>query len=98
MAHATGQRVYDPRGVVNAQPRPISQRPATLKGLRLGVLDNTKWNGRRLLEETTALLQSELGLGKVTFYKKETFSKAAAPELLAQIAAENDIALTAIAD
>ena len=90
--------VFDPRGVVEAEPAPLAPRPDSLKGLRLGVLDNTKWNGRKLLEETTALLDAEFGLGAVRFYKKENFSVAAGEDLIAQIAAENDLVLTAIGD
>ena len=91
-------RVYDPRGVVDVESTAISGRLSSLKGLRLGVLDNTKWNGRKLLEETTALLDAEFGLGKVSYYKKENFSVAASAELVATIARENDFALTAIGD
>ena len=91
-------RVYDPRGVVEAESTAISRRLKSLKGLKLGVLDNTKWNGRRLLEETTALLDAEFGLGEVNYYKKENFSVAASAELIATIARENDFALTAIGD
>ncbi len=94
----SGLPVYDPRGLAHAAKLPLAPRPADLTGLRLGVLDNTKWNGRRLLEATTDLLAAELGLAEVTLYKKESFSKVAAPELIAQIAAENDLALTAIGD
>ncbi len=90
--------VYDPRGVVDAESVPLAGRLQALQGLRLGVLDNTKWNARKLLQETTALLSREHGLGEVTFYKKETFSSAAVPELIARIAEENDFALTAIGD
>ena len=90
--------VYDPRGVVEVKSTAISDRLKSLKGLRLGVLDNTKWNGRKLLEETTALLDAEFGLGQVSFYKKENFSVAASAELIATIARENDFALTAIGD
>ena len=94
----TGQIVYDPRGAVEAEPRPAAPRAATLAGLRLGVLDNTKWNGRKLLEKTLSLLEAEGFTGETRFYKKESFSKNAAPELIAQIARENDAVLTAIGD
>ena len=51
--------VFDPRGVVETEPLALSRRPATLDGLRLGVLDNTKWNANRLLRKTVAKLQEE---------------------------------------
>jgi hypothetical protein len=34
----------------------------------------------------------------VNYYRKESFSRFAAPELIARIRAENDLALTAIGD
>jgi hypothetical protein len=92
------QRVYDPRGIVEAKPRPIAARVAGLDGLRLGVLNNTKWNASRLLALTTERLQGEARLAGVNLYEKESFSKNAAPELIERIAAENDIVLTAIGD
>ncbi len=90
--------VYDPRGVVEVEHVRPAPRLKSLKGLRLGVLDNTKWNARKLLEETTRLLDAEFGLAGVNHYKKENFSVAAAPELIARIAAENDFVLTAVGD
>ena len=94
----TGQFAYDPRGVVEAEARATAQRVRDLRGRRLGVLDNTKWNGRKLLEKTTALMEAEDPFSEVRYYKKESFSKNAAPDLIAQIAEENDVVLTAIGD
>ncbi len=79
--------LYDPRGVVHAE-----------HGLRLGVLDNTKWNGWKVLERTAALLGESTPFASVTRYKKEGFSVVAEPELIARIAAENDVALIGIGD
>jgi len=93
-----GPIVYDPRGRVEAVARPLAQRVAGLDGLRLAVLDNTKWNANKLLRKATALLEAEHGFAAVHYYRKESFSKVAAPELLAEIVADNDIALTAIGD
>lgn len=93
-----GHRVYDPRGVVEVEEKPVSARVPSLKGLRVGVLDNTKWNGRRLLEKTLSLLEAEEALGEVTYYKKESFSKNADPGLIGRIAAESDVVITAIGD
>lgn len=92
------QRVYDPRGTVEAEPQPTADRVAGLDGLRLGVLNNTKWNAGTLLRRTADRLSAETEFAAVNFYEKESFSKVAAPELIAQIAAENDIVLTAIGD
>ena len=90
--------IYDPRGTVDAPSLHLAARPKQLAGLRLAVLDNTKWNGWKLEERIATQLAATLGLGPVTRYKKESFSRDAAPALLDQIAAENDLALVGIGD
>jgi hypothetical protein len=92
------ETVFDPRGRVDAVHRPLAPRTAMLAGLRLGILDNTKWNANRLLRKTAALLEAEHGIGAVSYYRKESFSKPADPALIAEIAGTNDIVLTAIGD
>src|SRR5580693_7959420 len=90
--------VFNPRGVVETEPLALSERPATLDGLRLGILDNTKWNANRLLRKTVAKLQEEVSFAAVNYYRKESFSKEADPALITTIAADNDIVVTAIGD
>ena len=97
----TGQNnaiAFDPRGVVETKRLELAARVGGLDGLRLGVLDNTKWNAGRLLRKTVARLQGEFPLAAVNYYRKESFSRDADPALIATIAADNDIALTAIGD
>jgi hypothetical protein len=67
-------------------------------GKRLGILDNTKWNAGKLLRKTASLLGERFHFAAVNYYRKESFSKAADPALVVQIAADNDIVLTAIGD
>lgn len=90
--------IYDPRGTVDAPSLHLATRPAKVAGLRVAVLDNTKWNGWKLEERITTQLVATLGLGPVTRYKKESFSRDAAPALLEEIARENDLALVGIGD
>jgi len=90
--------VYDPRGVVDTIASPMAPRPKTLNGLRLGVLDNSKWNANKLLRGAAAALAKTISFSDVSYYVKDSFSKDAAPELIAEIAKNSDIALTAIGD
>jgi hypothetical protein len=90
--------VFDPRGRVDAEQVPLAARAGTLAGLRLGILDNTKWNANRLLRKTASLLETGHGIAAIGYYKKESFSKSADPALIAEIAANSDIVLTAIGD
>jgi hypothetical protein len=90
--------VYDPRGRVETARVMPAPRVAALDGLRLGILDNTKWNAGRLLRQTASLLGERHRFAAANYYRKESFSKAADPALIAAIAADNDIVLTAIGD
>lgn len=98
MAGPDGLIVYDPRGVVEAQSRPTAPRLQTLEGLRLAVLDNTKWNANKLLRRSMAQLSEEHRFAAVNYYRKESFSRVAAPEVIHAIVANNDLVLTAIGD
>lgn len=91
-------QVYDPRGVVGAKKKATAARIQALDGLRLGILDNTKWNANKLLREVRDQLKTAHPLGEVHYYRKESFSRFAAPELIEQIRRENDIVVTAIGD
>ncbi len=91
-------RIYDPRGVVHVEHRELAPRVAATSGLRLGILDNTKWNGRRVLERTAEIIRETAPFASVTRYSKASFSVNAEDELIARIAAENDVALIGIGD
>ena len=90
--------VFDPRGRVEARLVAPASRVARLAGLRLGILDNTKWNASRLLRKTATRLGDRFSFAAVNYYRKESFAKAADPALIAAIAADNDVVLTAIGD
>ena len=94
----TGQPVFDPRGIVTTQAQDIAQRVGELNGLRLAVLDNTKWNAGKLLRGVVDGLAEDAGFSAVNYYRKESFSKNAAPELIDEIVRDNDVALTAVGD
>lgn len=89
---------FDPRGTTGTDERPTAPRAKALKGLRLGLLDNTKWNANKLLRRVRDDLVQEHGFASVNYYRKESFSRFADPALITQIAKENDIVLTAIGD
>jgi hypothetical protein len=90
--------VFDPRGVVAQVVTPVAPRKQQLDGLRLGLLDNSKWNANKLLRGASLALGQSIRFAAVNYYVKHSFSKDAAPELIEQIAGENDIVLTAIGD
>lgn len=94
----SGQIVFDPRGTVTAATVTLAGRPETLAGVRLGVLDNSKWNASKLLRRTVRLLETDTPPAAINRYTKDSFSRVAPVELLDRIAAENDVVVTAIGD
>jgi hypothetical protein len=98
MSKELEQIVFDPCGVVEAERLDLAPRIRELNGTRLGVLDNTKWNANRLLRKIAARLGQQVAVAAVNYYRKESFARDADPALLARIAAENDIIVTAIGD
>ena len=95
----TTTEIFDPCGVVDIESRPLAGRKTALAGLRLGILDNSKWNANKLLRGAAAALAEQIELSEVNYYvKTHGFSNDAPPEMIQQIAAENDIVLTAIGD
>ena len=82
MTELNNSIAFDPRGVVETEPLALASRVGGLDGLRLGVLDNTKWNANRLLRKTVTKLQEEFSLAAVNYYRKESFSKDAERTLI----------------
>ena len=94
----TQTHVYDPRGVVEAEAMSTAARVKRIDGLRLALLDNTKWNANKLLRGVREQLAAKHSFGAVNYYRKESFSLNAKPELISEIVANNDIVITAIGD
>ncbi len=90
--------LFDPRGIVDLTVTPLALRKESLEGLRLGILDNSKWNANKLLRGASASLSKDIKFAAVNYYTKQSFSKDAALELIENIAQENDVVLTAIGD
>ncbi len=93
-----GPEIFDPRGEVSVKPRSPAPRVADLRGLRVAILDNSKWNAGALLRHIGTRLERDYSPAAVTYFCKESFSRVAAPEILAEIAASSDLAVTAIGD
>lgn len=74
-----------------------ADRPADLRGLRLGLVQNTKQNAAKLLEEVEAFLRDELQPATINRYAVPA-TLPAPDEVLDQIAAECDLVIEAIGD
>lgn len=96
---ATHELLLDPTGAEEGvQESTLSPRPVSLTGLTVGLLDNTKPNATLLLEEIGAELRTRHGAGNTRLYTKDYFGTPASADLLARIADECDVVVTAVGD
>ena len=76
----------------------VTQRSISDKGIRLGVLDNSKGNADHLLKMIVAGVRAQMPLASVTFARKPYVSMAAPTETLDKLALEADVVISAMAD
>ena len=96
------------RLVIPAAPAPVqsSQTQTTQrsisrandKGIRLGVLDNSKGNADHLLKMIVEGVRAQIPLASVIVARKPYVSMAAPPATLEQLAREADVVISAMAD
>jgi hypothetical protein len=75
-----------------------AQRRISDKGIRLGVLDNSKGNADHLLKMIVDGVRAQQPLASVVFARKPYVALPAPPETLDQLAREADVVISAMAD
>ena len=88
--------VLDPTGELRPQRRELVQRPESLSGLTVGLLDISKPRGNVFLDRVEERLTA-IGV-KVNRYAKPTFTKPAPVDLRHEIATSCDAVIEALAD
>lgn len=88
--------VLDPTGELNPTQVELTERPASLEGLTVGLLDITKARGDVFLDQLELRLQ-ERGL-ETRRYAKPTFTKPAPVDLRQEIAQQCHVVIEALAD
>jgi hypothetical protein len=92
-----GTRIYlDPTSERAAIARSLAERPASLEGKVIGLLDIRKPRGNVFLDRLEALL-NERGLRTARF-TKPTFAKVAPVDLRHEISTKCDVVVEALAD
>lgn len=92
------EKLLDPTG---ADERPadssLAPRPAGLRGLTVGLLDNTKPNAEVLLSKIADELRGRYDVD-ARMYRKGYFGTPAEEELIKQISRDCDLVITAVGD
>jgi hypothetical protein len=81
-----GISVYVPTGAADAQSKKLAPRLASLRGARIGILDNCKEFADVVLRGVTDALQRDYGVENVKFWQKSYLGipSAYAEEMAAQ--------------
>ena len=88
--------ILDPTGELQPVERAKTERPPSLDGLTIGLLDITKPRGEVFLDRLAERLGQQ-GL-KVERYRKPTFTKNAPVDLRHEISMKCDVVIEALAD
>jgi hypothetical protein len=92
----TKRILLDPTARRDTIPVDVAERPATLDGLTVGLLDISKPRGDVFLDRLEGLL-SDRG-ARVERFSKPTFSKPAPADLRHELASRCDAVIEALAD
>lgn len=96
---AAQESLLDPTGApARAADTTLAPRPGDLRGLTVGLLDNTKANASALLSEIDGQLQGRYRTAGARRYTKDYFGTPVETGLLRQIQDECDLVITAIGD
>jgi len=94
--------ILDPTGLTSRKDTSpaftLANRPADLKGVKIGLLENGKQNARLLLEDVAIVLREHYGAGDVTLRRKEIFSQPAPPELVEELSGESEVVVIGVGD
>ena len=101
MSSAVTERtlLVDPTGAdPGPHPLTLAERPADLRGKRLGLLDNSKANSDAILRAIADILNDKYELADIYYVKKHSSSLPPKPELMTQLQLRTDVIVTGIGD
>ncbi len=92
-------KIFDPTADAK-KPEPIrfAPRPASLRNLRIGLVENTKYNSDKLLLKIAAVLETQYGAQGHILRRKRTSGSAVPPEVLEEFAVQCDVAIAGVGD
>ena len=81
-----------------AKDEQVTQRCISEKGIRLGVLDNSKGNADHLLKMIVEGVRAQVAVASVAFTRKPHVAFPAPAETLDKLAQDADLVISAMAD
>lgn len=90
--------IHDPTYEPPVQRTAFAPRPASLQGLRIGLVDNAKVNSDKLLLHIAAVLEQEHGARSHMIRRKRNPAVPVHAELIAEFRAGADVVVAGIGD
>ena len=92
-------RLVNPAGLeLPAGDFRLNDRPTTLEGKTLGLLENSKANSDKVLHELGRMLQEKYGLKEVRMFNKHSASLPTKPEVIEDMLNGVDVLITGVGD
>jgi hypothetical protein len=93
-----GMEILDPTVEPRSQPLTYVPRPDSLKGKRIGLVENTKYNSDKLLQKIGAILVSEYGAAETHMWRKHNASVPAHDEIIDEARRGVDVVVAGVGD
>jgi hypothetical protein len=90
--------LLDPMFEAAPQTVAYAPRPSSLKGKRVGLIENTKFNSDRLLQKIGEILKSEYGVAESRMWRKQNSSVPADEAIIAELRKTCDLMVAGIGD
>ncbi len=91
-------QVFDPTTEAKEQGIAFVPRPESLRNLRIGLVENTKFNSDRLLLKIAAILEGEYGAKSHIIRSKKNPCVPAHEEIINEFVANCDVVIAGIGD
>lgn len=91
-------KLFDPISPPAPRPFTLAPRPASPKGLRLGLVDNTRFNSQRLLGSIAERLARRHGMTVTVAERKRSPSHAIEEAAIKALRAQCDLVISGIGD
>jgi hypothetical protein len=93
-----GFEILDPTVEPRRQPLTYVPRPDSLKGKRIGLVENTKFNSDKLLKKIGDILKQEYGAAETRMWRKHNSSVPAHKEIIDDAKQTVDVVVAGIGD
>jgi hypothetical protein len=91
-------QVFDPTTQAKEQPVAFVPRPESLRNLRIGLVENTKYNSDKLLLRIATILEKEYGAQSHIMRSKHSSGVPAHQEIIDEYRANCDVVIAGIGD